>query len=409
MKKIIVPLSFIISSGAFAFNPCSPTDLTFNSDYDQVVESIASQICKKGELKKEFKATFKPLKDECGFFESSVKCDQTRSKMIELYSATDAGKKYLTDNFPSLLADAKTASTLGLRFQAEKQARETQRREALQEQTSKELTQAVEKAQEELKKQEEAARFAEEALTKAGAEVSEPQKKQLEEIAEQKQQAVTQAETTLKAAKADLEKAIQTSKEAHTSLKDQKEATESADRLTKGLALRQKESMKKIADQFKKDDKCKEMNFNGENFKSSVEQCARISETARTFLTNEKAKIQAADKALGDLRESLKGQSLMDNLLKTQTAFADVVSKDLQGIIDSDKLENEAFQKLDETMLGKYIDEKAALAACAAKDGSLTCNTTDGGQAISNLTNITKAIQDKTKAVRDSRSEASAK
>lgn len=161
------------------------------------------------------------------------------------------------------------------------------------------------------------------------------------------------------------------------------------------------ETQKVLEQKVKDDPTCKGLNI------TTIDQCAKVSEEFRQH-------VQRANKAYKKVSDNYKEfdeeleDAIDDDELLELMSFATIsqVRKEL-GVDQGDDayMMNELYKKMDESLLGKYIDEKAMAAACAANSGDIQCNAADSSsKQISNIENLSKEIQKQTDSLRKARS-----
>lgn len=132
----------------------------------------------------------------------------------------------------------------------------------------------------------------------------------------------------------------------------------------------------------------------------TIEECLEVSEEFRKFVDETDSENQNLSEKYKQVERSLERAKVEEKLLDVMAASSIEDAQHLLGTDEDDRLMlDRIYSRMDDSLLGKYIDEKALAAACAAKDGDLNCNFADS----ENTSLSTLQIKDTTLEIRRSK------
>lgn len=168
-------------------------------------------------------------------------------------------------------------------------------------------------------------------------------------------------------------------------------------KVKESVAKYHKETIKALEQRAKTDPTCKGLG------KTTIEECAQVSVEFRSKYLETQEEFERVSDLYKDFDKELK-EKIDDNELVNLMFLAslDQVREELgidQG--DDSYMLDELYKKMDDSLLGKYIDEKTVAAACAFQDGVKGCNLGAGTEQLSIIQGISKQIEKQTKDIRE--------
>lgn len=398
MKYLVVFLMFL-SFNTFAFDVCDAYTVGA-SIYDsrKPFKDAAKVLCKNGKPKAKYRKYLKAIEKRCRFFSS---CDPQRAAILSLAAIADAEFK---NRNPEIYArDQRDAS--GVYTEAQEKARKANR-EAYKLKLAREtLAKAIQqdeyrlenadkdrqRLKEEISRKEELIRNEEDTEVK---QIYQEQianlRQKLKAIPDRKSLAERIAKRkTVKLRKSQaIDKATKSAKTAIDSVEETADQEAAARALGKEAEKLHKAAQQHILKRMRSDVKCKAANLTKTK---DFDRCAQLSPEFAKFLKDERSNNLTLSQSLEKLDQNIKGKALMELLLKNEIKY-----KNLNPVYARE----EAYEAMDRTLLGQYIDEKAMAAACAAKQSDLGCNIVEGDSEISNIESLKTAIEKQTQEVR---------